>query len=263
MATGKKALTELHARIFKDERMIILAVVAVILFAIESLVDLPQLEKTAIAAVDWLIWAAFVADFSLKLYCAPSISYYLRNRTLDAVIDGLIVLSPVALLFTPFEQEAFLAPLLRIARFERLVRIVRVTAYIPLVFAGLDKLSASFYRHKFYHYLAFTFLSIGLCAALEYSYEKNAVQGLATYEDALWWSAATVATTAMPVFPVSVPGRMIGGYLILVGIGLLAILTANVAAYFVESHHAKPHKEELEIIDKKLDRLTRMMQERK
>lgn len=260
MAMSKKALADWHARMFTDERMVLLALVAVVLFAVESLVDLPQMEKLAIAVIDWLIWGAFVSDFTMKLYSAPTPFHYIRHRALDAAIDVVIVFSPLMLLFTPFEQEAFLAPLLRIARFERLVRVVRVVAYIPLVLSGLDKISASFYRHKFYHYAAFTVLSIFLGAALEYSYEHGITQGFTTYEDSLWWAAITVATTAVPIFPTTVSGRLVASYLILVGIGLLAILTANIAAYFVETHRAKPHKEELEVIDVKLDKIIRLLE---
>jgi len=264
MANEKKAIAKMHADIFTDERMVLLALVAVVLFFVEMIVALPPFEVMVIIAIDWFVWFAFLADFTLKLYCATTPIAYARSKPLDFCVDAIIVLSPLALILTPFEQEAFLSPVLRVMRFERLVRIVRVAAYVPLVIAGLDKISASFYKHRFYHYLTFTILSIMLCSALVFSFEKGKTQSFVTYEDALWWAVITTATTASPFVPSTAEGRIVASYLVLVGIGFLAMLTANIAAYFVESQQVhKPHKDELEIIDRKLDKVMRLLEKRK
>jgi len=53
---------------------------------------------------------------------------------------------------------------------------------------------------------------------------------------ALWWSVQTVTTVGYGDFvPGNTAGRIIGGLVMLVGIGFLAVVTASIAAIFVES----------------------------
>ena len=57
-----------------------------------------------------------------------------------------------------------------------------------------------------------------------------------SFFDALWWSTATITTVGYgDVYPVTVAGRIIGGFTMVVGISTFAIVTAKVAEFLVRS----------------------------
>jgi voltage-gated potassium channel len=58
-----------------------------------------------------------------------------------------------------------------------------------------------------------------------------------SYHDALWWAVVTVTTVGYgDRFPVTEGGRAVAVILMLVGIGLIGVLTATVASFFVQEH---------------------------
>jgi voltage-gated potassium channel len=55
-----------------------------------------------------------------------------------------------------------------------------------------------------------------------------------SFFDALWWSTATITTVGYgDVFPITVAGRIIGGFTMVVGISTFAVVTAKVAEFLV------------------------------
>jgi voltage-gated potassium channel len=82
---------------------------------------------------------------------------------------------------------------------------------------------------------------IFVCAALVRSFEAG-VRGsnIHSYADALWWAVATVTTVGYgDKVPLTPAGRRVAGLLMLVGIGLVGVVTATVASYFVEQQSDK------------------------
>jgi voltage-gated potassium channel len=64
---------------------------------------------------------------------------------------------------------------------------------------------------------------------------------------ALWWAIVTLATVGYgDVVPTTVAGRIVGSFVIVVGVTFLAFLTATVTSYFVTSDQEKAKARELE-----------------
>ena len=70
---------------------------------------------------------------------------------------------------------------------------------------------------------------------LEVDVERGAHgANITTFGDALWWAMTTVTTVGYgDQFPVTTTGRIVAAALMLVGISLLGLITATVAASFV------------------------------
>ena len=72
-------------------------------------------------------------------------------------------------------------------------------------------------------------------AAAAYALEDGAGGTIDSLGDALWWAITTVTTVGYgDMFPVTPAGRGIAAFLMLSGIALFGVLTANIAAFFVE-----------------------------
>lgn len=71
---------------------------------------------------------------------------------------------------------------------------------------------------------------------LAYHFERSA-QGanIQSLGDAMWWAVVTIATVGYgDRFPVTTGGRLVGLFLMFFGVGVLSILTATIASFFVE-----------------------------
>ena len=80
-----------------------------------------------------------------------------------------------------------------------------------------------------------------------------------SFGTALWWAIVTSTTVGYgDVSPVTPGGRGVAVVLMLAGIALLSIVTANIASLFVESDLEDENdelREQLDEVNKKLDRL--------
>lgn len=68
--------------------------------------------------------------------------------------------------------------------------------------------------------------------------------------EGLWWTVVTITTVGYgDITPVTAGGRATAVLLMLSGFGVLSFITANVAAYFVESGHESDTAEQLHSIE--------------
>ena len=83
---------------------------------------------------------------------------------------------------------------------------------------------------------------------------------------AVWWAIVTLATVGYgDVVPTTVPGRVVGSLVIILGVTFLAFLTATVTSYFVSSDQEQAKKRELEereAADRELRELLKRLEER-
>ena len=94
-------------------------------------------------------------------------------------------------------------------------------------------------------------------AVVVFDAEKAAPdRNIKTLGDAVWWAMTTVTTVGYgDKYPVSAGGRGVAVVLMLVGIGLIGVLTATVASYFVEQSQDADNA----ALNQRLDRIERIL----
>ena len=93
---------------------------------------------------------------------------------------------------------------------------------------------------------------IFVCAffALTFEHEQDGAT-LTNFHDALWWSFVTCTTVGYgDHFPVTGGGQVVAVVLMVVGIAGLSLLTASVAALFVEQDDEAPEADLREQLDR-------------
>lgn len=193
--------------------------------------------KRAVLGLDWLIWGVFAADLAIRTYLAPDRLKYLARNWLDV----LIVLLP------------FLRPL----RAVRALRVVRVIVYVLRASRTARILMA---RRGVHGSLMFAGVALSVSALVVFYVERDAAGTIDGLDAAVWWALATVTTVGYgDTYPVTMAGRGVATFLMLVGIGLFGVLTAQVAAYFVESSRGEPDNNKMDAVLTELREIRRRL----
>lgn len=198
---------------------------------IPLVVHLSPSANEAITSIDYAIWGLFVVEYLIRLYLVPKRWHFVTHHIVDLVVIAVPPLRP-----------------LRVLRLLRLLRLVKVAA---IVSEALRRLRAVL-THKGFHFVLLTaVILVFAISAVVLGLERHAPHStIHDYPDALWWAATTVTTVGYgDKVPVTPMGRTLAVVLMVVGIGLVGILTATVASFFVEQQTDKAKDELAEIRD--------------
>jgi voltage-gated potassium channel len=222
-----------------DGPMMILALAMIPLIIVPLIMDLSPDMDRALVAVDYLIWAAFTVEYVVKLWLAPNRWRFVKANIPDLVIVVLPMLRP-----------------LRILRGARLLRLLRLTRLVAFAVEGLSEVRAVLRRRGLSWVLLIALALNLVAAALVLSFERDVPNSnIHSYPDALWWAVTTITTVGYgDRFPISPAGRGVAVVLMVSGIALFGIITASIAAYFVEQK-ADQDNDVADRLDRILERL--------
>lgn len=225
-----------------DRLLILLVLAAVALVALETVPSLSSEWGDSFALAEFVIGAAFLAEYLARLWVADLHPPY-RNDT-PAVARLRYALQPAAIVdllaVLPFLMGILLVPadfkvmvILRLARFFKLAR------YSPALRSLANALLSE--RHAIGASLLIIFGVVMLAATAMYMVEREVQpQAFGTIPDAVWWAMTTVTTVGYgDVVPVTPAGKMLGGVVMLLGYGLLALPVGIVATAFAREIHSR------------------------
>ncbi|WP_031476282.1 potassium channel family protein [Streptomyces bicolor] len=180
-------------------------------FAVAYAVPIVQPDASAdvvavCLTVEWVVWGAFALDYVIRLVLAERRWEFVRTHWLDLCAVLLPLVQPLRLL-------RLVSTLLLVGQRARMASQIRLTTYVAGSVVGL--------------------MMFGSLAVL--SVERDAPDGnIKTPGDAVWWSFTTMTTVGYGDHaPTTGLGRMIAVGLMLSGIALLGVVTANIAAWFI------------------------------
>jgi voltage-gated potassium channel len=117
-------------------------------------------------------------------------------------------------------------------------------------------------EHGLQYVLALGGLLLVACAGLVTLFERESDGSIRNFGDGLWWAVTTITTVGYgDKFPVTTEGRGIAIFLMLVGITLFGLITANIAAFLVKPASGEKAAtldavlEQLRSLEAKLDQL--------
>jgi voltage-gated potassium channel len=189
---------------------------------------------SAAAIANWAIWAAFLTEYVTVVSMADD----RWACTRQAWLDVCIILVSFPLMPALFASTR----LMRLTRLSRVFRLLRLARLAAVLSRGGKAARAVFGSHGVGYLLILTgFLAFGFGGL--YAYAEGA-----GFVDGVWWAFVTLTTVGYgDAFPVTALGRFAGVGLMLVGIGFVAVLTAAVAARFVEDEEQDVHGEVLRL----------------
>ncbi len=232
-----------------DAFLIILIVLNVIAVVLESV---PRIEARFDSCFLWferLSVLIFTVEYAVRLWSAVEADDDTRKRPWRArlryALQPLSLVDLIAIL--PFYLGGLLDIDLRMLRALRLLRVLKLSRYSTSMGLLLDAL-----RDEARAIAAAVFvLSLLLLIAASFAYvAEHAVQpeAFGTIPDALWWAVITMTTVGFgDVVPLTPAGKVIGGVIAVIGIGMVALPAGLLAAAFSEQLHLREQRFEAEV----------------
>jgi len=215
--TGAKPSGGRHDLVDRIERitrfpMAILGIAWLILAIIILTTDINGSASEVLVGSLFVLWVIMLVEYLVRLVVTPDTPGYIKRRWVE----------PATVVVPPFQGWHF-------------VGIERMTL---LVHEAELRTESILKHHSLFRVLIAVVATLFLGAWLVLLFEENAKgSNIHDYPDALWWAIVTVTTVGYgDRFPVTEGGRVVAVVLMLVGIGLIGVLTATVASVFVKEH---------------------------
>jgi voltage-gated potassium channel len=158
------------------------------------------------------LWVVMLVEYVVRLVVTPNTPGYIKRRWVE----------PATVLVPPFQGW----------------HVVGIEKMTLLVREGELRVEAILKHHSLFRVLIAVAGTLFIGAWLVLLFEEKAKgSNIHDYPDALWWAIVTVTTVGYgDRFPVTEGGRIVAVILMLVGIGLIGVLTATVASVFIKEH---------------------------
>jgi len=196
---------------------------------------------------DWVIWLVFVFETSLLTILVRDKRRYLTSNWMNLVI--ILAGIPAEWVYTPLvgalRNLRLLLMLFLLVRLSRRLRQYLVRGRVGVILA-----------------------IIGIVVVLSGIIVSRLDPSVGSVWDGMWWAWVTLSHTGYgDVVPHNGAGRFFGAIIILLGVVLISLFTANLSAYLIGSEVEKVEKEEKEAdallrdVSTRLERIERMLEE--
>lgn len=188
------------------------------------------------AFFDWLVWWFFVVESLLLISMVDNKWRYLRTNWMNV----FIIAAGLPIILWGYSP---LAAILRSLRLLLMVGLIFRLASTVRKVLNKNQLGKTLLVS-----LILVFISGVIISAIDPAFKTPA--------DGIWWALVTISTVGYGDYsPVSIPGRIFASVLIVSGVVLFSLVTANLAAYFVEKEVEQETKDEEQYLDQAVEKL--------
>lgn len=182
-----------------------LALVFLLVYAIPIVAPRsPAGLREASDAIQYVIWLVFAADYAIRLVIAEQRLHFITHNLIDLAAVVLPALRPL--------------------------RLVSALALVH------QQAGRRLRGHVAAYVASSTLLIVTISGLAVLDAERGSPGAtIETWEDAMWWAVVTITTVGYGDFyPVTTEGRLFALGLMLCGLGLLGIVTANLSSWLLE-----------------------------
>jgi voltage-gated potassium channel len=198
-----------------------LIILSVITFSIETLPDLKPQTRVVLNSIEIFCVIVFSFEYIARIYAADSKSKFIFS------FFGIIDLLAILPFYLSFGIDLRSLRLLRMFRLFRLFKLVRYNKAMKH-FAQAMMVA----KEQIILFMIITLMLIYFSAVGIYYFENEAQpEHFSSIFDSLWWSIVTLTTVGYgDVYPITVGGRIFTFFILLIGLGIVAIPTGIISA---------------------------------
>lgn len=218
-----------------DNLVTALIVASLITFSIETLPDLPPVVLLVLQWVDVATVVLFTLEYFLRVGVAENRWRFVRS--FFGVVDLLAIL-PFYLSLGAVDLRS-----LRAFRLLRLFRILKLYRYARVV--RRLRRAAAIAREELFLFLTVALILIFLSAVGVYHFEhESQPEAFASIFHSLWWAVVTLTGVGYgDVYPITLGGRTFTFFVLLIGLGLIAVPTGLFASALVQARDEQEEEE--------------------
>jgi voltage-gated potassium channel len=203
-----------------------LILVSVITFSIETIPNLKPQTRFILQSVEWFSVVVFTIEYFLRVYVADRKPRFVFS--FFGIIDLLAIL-PFYLSFGVDLRS------LRALRFLRLFRILKLVRYNRAMSHFTQAIKSA--KEEILLFIFITLILIYFSAVGIYYFENQAQpEHYSSIFDSLWWAIITLTTVGYgDVYPITVGGKVFTFFILMIGLGIVAIPTGIISSALTKS----------------------------
>ncbi|WOD42293.1 ion transporter [Hwangdonia lutea] len=203
-----------------------LILLSVVTFSVETIPNLKPQTRVILQSIEWFSVIVFTLEYILRIYVADSKPRFVFS--FFGIIDLLAIL-PFYLAFGVDLRS------LRALRFLRLFRILKLVRYNRAMNHFTDAIKSA--KEEILLFIFVTLILIYFSAVGIYYFENEAQpQHFSSIFDSLWWAIITLTTVGYgDVYPITVGGKVFTFFILMIGLGIVAIPTGIISSALTKS----------------------------
>lgn len=203
-----------------------LILLSVITFSVETIPNLKPQTRTILQSIEWFSVIVFSLEYILRIYVADSKPRFIFS--FFGIIDLLAIL-PFYLSFGVDLRS------LRALRFLRLFRILKLVRYNRAMNHFTRAIKSA--KEEIFLFIFITLILIYFAAVGIYYFENQAQpENFSSIFDSLWWAIITLTTVGYgDVYPITVGGKVFTFFILMIGLGIVAIPTGIISSALTKS----------------------------
>lgn len=225
-----------------DRLMVVMIVANVAAVTLETLESLHDEYQRAFFLFELVSVVIFTAEYLLRLWVAPEHLPYARmagwRARLRHSVEPYSIIDFIS--FAPF-WLALLIPGadLGMLRILRLLRLMKLARYSPAL-ASLGRVIVQERRALGAALFIMSVLLVLGSAAMYYLERHAQPDKFASIPDTMWWSIAALTTVGFgDVVPITPVGKLVGGLIMVLGLGMFALPVGIIASGFASEIHGR------------------------
>lgn len=211
-----------------------LILLSIVTFSVETIPNLKPETKTILYSIEVFCVVVFTIEYLLRIYVADSKPRFIFS--FFGIIDFLAIL-PFYLSFGVDLRS------LRALRFLRLFRILKLVRYNRAMNHFTSAIKSA--KEEILLFLFITLILIYFSSVGIYYFENEAQpEHFSSIFDSLWWAIVTLTTVGYgDVYPITVGGKVFTFFILLIGLGIVAIPTGIISSALTKSVDKKDIQE--------------------
>lgn len=208
-----------------------LILVSLVSFTLDTLPNIGPTMKSALGIIEYVTVAIFTVEYLLRIYVANNKLRFMFS--FYGMVDLLAIL--------PFYISSGVdLRAVRVFRFLRLLRILKLARYN----AAIQRFHRAFVivREELALFGMVALIILYLSAVGIYYFENEAQPDkFQSVPHSLWWAVTTLTTVGYgDMFPVTAGGKLFTFFVLIVGLGVVAVPTGLIASALTNTRDAQP-----------------------
>jgi len=210
-----------------------LILISIVTFSIETIPGLDSDTQNILFSIEVFCVIIFTIEYFLRIYVADNKSGFIFS------FYGIIDLLAILPFYLTFGVDLRSLRALRFLRLFRILKLVRYNQAMKRFTAAIRTAKEEIFLFLFITLILIYFSSVGI-----YYFENDAQpEHFSSIFDSLWWAIVTLTTVGYgDVYPITVGGKVFTFFILLIGLGIVAIPTGIISSALTKSIDSKENK---------------------